>query len=451
MGEIVNKRTKKVFELCMLSTFLMAANSAHGELLKGDFLMPGDGALITDTETGLEWLTPYHTRNTSYDEIMAGEEELVTTHDFRYATAEMVRTMIDTNFDYPHWLQPQSDDYGDAATYPAAESFFELFGINAEFNCVGLPAGLSGPCPRTQGLVADINPESPELSRHYNIGMLTLNGINGYAFQGAGWLPTAKTQQLGHWLVRGEVITNHAPMLSAINLETQLLSVNEPVNASAVFTDEDEDDTHELTIDWGDGSIETFSNVASPTANSHGYTQAGVYTITMTITDEDGESDSADYQYLVAYDASAGFVTGGGNIDSPIGAFAVDEYITGKASFGFNAKYKKGESIPRGNVQFTIKEGDLNFHSSHFDWLVVTDVEAKIHGQGSVNQEGDYGFLLSVVDNDLAGDGAQDKLRIKIWDKNNGDIVVYDNQMGGSDDDLTIEDISKGNIIIHSK
>jgi len=26
-----------------------------------------------------------------------------------------------------------------------------------------------------------------------------------------------------------------------------------------------------------------------------------------------------------------------------------------------------------------------------------------------------------------------DKFRIKIWDKNNGDVIVYDNQMGADD------------------
>ena len=42
-----------------------------------------------------------------------------------------------------------------------------------------------------------------------------------------------------------------------------------------------------------------------------------------------------------------------------------------------------------------------------------------------------------------------DKFRIKIWDKDDGDAVVYDNQIGDADDaDLTTA-IGGGSIKIH--
>ena len=41
--------------------------------------------------------------------------------------------------------------------------------------------------------------------------------------------------------------------------------------------------------------------------------------------------------------------------------------------------------------------------------------------------------MLTATDGQINGGGV-DKFRIKIWDKNNGDAVVYDNQMGQGDD-----------------
>lgn len=44
-----------------------------------------------------------------------------------------------------------------------------------------------------------------------------------------------------------------------------------------------------------------------------------------------------------------------------------------------------------------------------------------------------------------------DLFRIKIWDKDAGDMVVYDNQMGGGDSDDPSTAIGGGNIVVHKK
>ena len=50
----------------------------------------------------------------------------------------------------------------------------------------------------------------------------------------------------------------------------------------------------------------------------------------------------------------------------------------------------------------------------------------------------------------MNGGGGSDKFRIKIWDRGTGD-VVYDNQLGDSDDaDLTTK-LAGGSIVIHTK
>ncbi len=55
-----------------------------------------------------------------------------------------------------------------------------------------------------------------------------------------------------------------------------------------------------------------------------------------------GSGCDEDVAYLSVADPSAGFVTGGGWINSPEGAL-VGTTIVGKANFGFNAQYKKGK------------------------------------------------------------------------------------------------------------
>lgn len=112
----------------------------------------------------------------------------------------------------------------------------------------------------------------------------------------------------------------------------------------------------------------------------------------------------------------------------------------GKATFGFVSKYKKGASVPEGNTEFQFKAGDLNFHSTSYDWLVVTGSNyAKFKGTGTINGQGAYKFQI------WAADGSPDKFRIKIWweETDSTEHVVYDN---GTD-----QPIGGGSIVVHTK
>jgi len=103
---------------------------------------------------------------------------------------------------------------------------------------------------------------------------------------------------------------------------------------------------------------------------------------------------------------------------SPCSAYVADLFLTGKANFGFVAKYKKGANVPDGNTQFQFKAGDLNFHSTSYEWLVVAGNKAQFKGVGTINGEGSYKFMIS------ADDDNPDTFRIQIWDDNG---IVYDN------------------------
>ena len=65
-----------------------------------------------------------------------------------------------------------------------------------------------------------------------------------------------------------------------------------------------------------------------------------------------------------------------------------------KFAEGFVARYKKGANEPDGNTEFQFKAGDLNFHSSSYQWLVVVCVRAQFKGEGTINGAGHYGSML---------------------------------------------------------
>jgi PKD repeat protein len=246
-------------------------------------------------------------------------------------------------------------------------------------------------------------------------------------------------------------VNNVAPTIDSIMAPDGPVDINElPISMSVYFSDPGLIDTHDVSWDWGDGSDSDFvPDVSSPTSQDHIYAEPGTYTVIVTVTDKDEGFDSATYEYIVIYDPEGGFVTGGGWINSPLAAYTADPSLTGKANFGFVSKYKKEANTPTGNTEFQFKTGDLNFHSDSYDWLVVAGAKAKFKGSGTINGSGNYGFMLSAIDAAETPSTDVDMFRIKIWDKNNGDAVVYDNNLGDGDDADPTTAIGKGNIIVH--
>jgi hypothetical protein len=245
-------------------------------------------------------------------------------------------------------------------------------------------------------------------------------------------------------------VENVAPSVGAITPSTtDPVAVNTSVSISAPFSDPGTNDTHTATIDWGDGSSNAGIINAGTASGSHTYTTPGIYTVKLTVTDKDGDSGSSIYQYVVVYDPNGGFVTGGGWIDSPAGAYPADSSLTGKANFGFVSKYKKGATVPDGQTQFQFHAAGFNFHSTIYEWLVVSGPKAQYKGSGTVNGAGDYGFMLTANDGQVTGGGGIDRFRLKVWDKATG-VVVYDNQLGDADDAAASDAIEGGSIVIHS-
>jgi len=91
---------------------------------------------------------------------------------------------------------------------------------------------------------------------------------------------------------------------------------------------------------------------------------------------------------------------------------------------------------PTGNSNLQFKAGDLNFKVSSYEWLVVVENKAQLKGEGTINGQGNYKFMLWASDDD------PDAFCIKIWYEDNGpEVIVYDNGAQQS--------LGGGSIVVH--
>lgn len=238
------------------------------------------------------------------------------------------------------------------------------------------------------------------------------------------------------------IVSNIAPIINILTAPFDPAQVGINIQTAATFSDPGTADTHTAVWDWGDGSTSDGLVEDYSITGSHAYNASGVYTVTLTVTDDDGGVDTAIFQYVVIYDPNGGFVTGGGWINSPVGAYIPDPALSGKATFGFVSKYQKGTNIPTGDTEFQFHVAGMNFKSTTYDWLVIAGAKAQYKGIGTINGAGAYRFMLTAMD------GSPDKFRIKIWDEATGE-VIYDNQLNSEDTAAPTTVIEGGSIVIH--
>lgn len=232
-----------------------------------------------------------------------------------------------------------------------------------------------------------------------------------------------------------------------------VFAVGTPVNFSGTFTD-NAGGTH--SAQWMFDNIVEAGAVnegAGTITATHTFTDAGVYAVKLTVSDGCGGIGEATSvggldALVVIYDPDAGFVTGGGWFNSPVGAYTANPLLIGRANFGFVSKYKKGATVPTGETEFNFKVGSLNFRSASYQWLVVSGARAQYKGAGTINGAGSYGFMLTAIDGQISGGGGVDRFRMKIWDLSTG-VIVYDNQFGDDDGAALSTALGGGSIVIH--
>ena len=284
--------------------------------------------------------------------------------------------------------------------------------------------------------------DSQPLSAPYPVGMTTIT-----------WSATDASGNTGT-CQQTVTVTNSDPVVSITGPASgSLFTVNTPVNFTGSFTDNT--GTHTATWTFDSINVAGVVNESLKTVTaSYTFTVPGIYAVSLAVTDNCGGSGSANTiggisALVVVYDPNGGFVTGGGWINSPAGAYVPNPSLTGKANFGFNAKYKQNGSLDS-ETDFELKAGSFHFHSNNANWLVINGSKAQYQGTGTVDGSShNYSFVVSVIDGQLAGGGGVDKFRITIWDINNGNTLVYDNQSSTNTSDLPTTPLGGGNIVIH--
>jgi len=113
--------------------------------------------------------------------------------------------------------------------------------------------------------------------------------------------------------------------------------------------------------------------------------------------------------------------------------------LGGKATFGFVAKQKKGNSS--GNLEFQYHADGLNLKSDSYDWVTLAATQVMFEGIGTLNGQYGYKFRVRAVDGGKIGTNT-DRFEIRIW-TNSGDFDMPTYRAEG--------DLSGGQIVVHKK
>ena len=235
-------------------------------------------------------------------------------------------------------------------------------------------------------------------------------------------------------------VMNVAPVISAVTGPTTAVALGTAATVQVNYADKGPLDTHSCVFSWSDNQPNTTVMGASGACSvTHSYAMPGTYTVGIGVIDDDTGSAKSELTIQVNVTPTTSSLTAGGWIPAPAGSFVNDPSLSGKANFGINVKYQKDSNVPKGQTQFDFKAGNLNFHSTNYDWLVITGNKAQYRGSGTINGSGDYGFMVTAVD-------GNDAFRMVIWDKRTN-AVIFDNAVGQPNPQL----IGGGSVNIQSK
>ena len=229
-------------------------------------------------------------------------------------------------------------------------------------------------------------------------------------------------------------VANVAPTTAIVTPAAQtVVPVGTAVSFAGTFTDPGVLDTHTATWSFDSTTVPgvvTETGGSGSTAAAFTFTAAGVYTVSLAVTDDDGGVGTATRDALVvATNPGGGFVTNGGWV----------AHGPGKTTFGGNAKYD-----PHGVVQgsLTATGPGMSFASTAVDWLVVAGSRVAWHGTGTYNGAPGYTFLVDEW-------SAPDRFRLIVRAPGGG--VVYDDVPGAPEDlDAAAPlPLGGGSIVVH--
>jgi hypothetical protein len=137
---------------------------------------------------------------------------------------------------------------------------------------------------------------------------------------------------------------------------------------------------------------------------------------------------------------SRGILFAYGEMESVEGYFLPDPAHAGTYLFKMFLwnKFQSGEVA--GNVNINLKNTNFKFRSNETKWLLIENSTATVKGNGKVNGEGNYGFLITAQNDGEGTQYEQGSLRISIWNIDDDERIIYDNSI--------LERINSGRIFI---
>ncbi|QDT78225.1 Bifunctional hemolysin/adenylate cyclase precursor [Gimesia maris] len=252
------------------------------------------------------------------------------------------------------------------------------------------------------------------------------------------------------------VVNNINPVITRLETNSFKLGevvLSEQTTISADFTDLGSLDTHTASIDWGDGTDLEWVPVneldGSGTLNgNHAYALPGTYTITLTLTDDDGGTTQAEVTAIIAgtglFNGTLSLVGTNGNDNIHVFRFFQKYVVIANIFSGFSVRFFNVSDVQK--ISVVARDGNDHVHFSNN--VSVPAIlrggdghDSLIGGSGNDTLLGENGHdYLSGGngDNILVGGDGNDWLR----GGRGRDILIggqgRDDIKGGSGDDILI-------------
>lgn len=187
------------------------------------------------------------------------------------------------------------------------------------------------------------------------------------------------------------------------------------------------------------------NNVNGPSLTAaHTYTAANAYSIAVKVS-RGSSFGSSTFSPVVVFDPNAGSMDADGWFNAPLGSYPANPAFAGKLHFESDAKFNNGSTIPSGTAKVNLPGRD--FVTTSLSWMTINGSTLQLSGQGTIDNTGNYGFLLTGLDGKLDGKKLPDKARIKIWNRATG-AIIYDSQMNSPDNAAPAIVLGGGNVNI---